>query len=264
MFYNGLDKALTIGLSDDALSKFNRPMSHNARKLLTRMLTWAAPKFAKDFNNSKAALFEEFSKIFDPTIYEWAVQRYDLSKYPGNGRAEAFQDAVVSAGPTNKDKVMRVLSLYNIQDDRWIESADIQSSNGYVGNILAEHTKQVYDLITTQFLVSDFNEHDLNRICELGATRIQLSTLRQHMSTINDPSKRSVPYLFAIARDSAIRSTFVKDAIAAEEQKQREALSRAIMYAGKPKLPYNSDVDYESAGDRAAAYAEILKELNDE
>lgn len=259
--YNGIDKSLLIGVSKESVDKFNRPMTHNARKLLVRMITWAGTKFAKDFDNNKSKLLEAFAAVYDPCKYEFVNQRYDISTYPGNGRSESMHDAIEAAPGDKKAKALHLLTLANFDNSKWVEGAEFKTKAGYVGNILHQTTSDVYQWVVTKFVVTDFNDHDLNKICEIGATRISMDVLKTSASNIYDDSKRTIPYLFAIVRDVAIKDTVARDAGLVEDRRSREAMARAMQYAGVPANKYS--ISDEDALSRAADYMSVLDSIKD-
>lgn len=263
--HNGLDRSLTIGASKDTLAKLNAPMSHPARKLLTRVLTFSLSKFAKEFNNNKALLLDEFAKSYNPVMYEHVASTYKIDTFPGTGRAESVVKLLQTLTQDHKGDGRKIaiafMQLDIFSNNKWLRDSGMETRQTVtVGNICDLHTITIYTWLTNRFLLTDFNEHDLNKICEMGASRMNLDTIKEHGLGIPDQTKKTIPYLFAIVRDVAIKQSVMKDRQAEEDRVNMAALARVMQYNTPNKLDFKAD-DLSDYMKRSEGYMSVFDNI---
>ncbi len=182
---------------------FERPMSKKARQLLFNMA-----KATTSFSTLKPReAVQILIDTFDPIKFEEAVHKYDMGQ-------------IVRLIPKKIKKIedyKHYITLDFIEDPVWLEKNEVAINRNKVG-MLTGHGQSIelYRWMVSSFLLTDFNEADLNKIAHMGSGIYDINTVMSEGSKIKDTDKRSISYLYAIVRDSAIRQHTI-------QQKEAEA-----------------------------------------
>lgn len=182
---------------------FERPMSKKARQLLFDMA-----KATTSFSTLKPSdAVQTLIHTFDPIRFEEAVHKYDMSK-------------IVKLIPKKIKKLEDYeyyVTLTFVDDQEWLEKHDVEPNRNKVGMLTGNgQAVELYRWAVSSFLLTDFTEADLNKLAHMGSGIYDVNTVMSEGAKIKDADKRSVSYLYAIVRDSAIRHHSVK-------QKEAEA-----------------------------------------
>jgi hypothetical protein len=179
--------------------RFSLPMSKLARKLLVDIVKWSRGSVWVGANLKQTA--QALSEHFDPILYEEAAHVYDVTKYIKLLEAKKIK---------NVQDYIAHIKLSNLQDEKWLRANSMQVKGARVGLVSSPRSIEVYKFLTEEFLLSDFNEAELNKLAYLGSEMFDLDIIRSEAKRIKDPDKRTVSYLYAIVRDKAIRQDTVR------------------------------------------------------
>jgi len=224
-------------------SAFLRPMSKDARALLTTMIHWSTPW---------PGVLPKFAAQYDPIAYEEACQKYVTFKY---------KDLLKGHKPKTHEEVLDILTLRNLQNYEW--SSKLQPNVHRVGLISLPRSADVYRWLTSHFLLTDFNGYDLNKISYLGDEKFSLEVIKQEAARISDPDKHSVPYLYAIIVDVTERGKIASSKEQQTEKRYSDKLTRLIQEAAEPKMVHKFDGDETSRWERERQYLDFLENKNE-
>ena len=191
---------------------FTIPMSIKARALLTDILKYCHTASIK--LGGSVELLKQFSEIYDPIIYESAVNKYTISKY--------IEKANKPKAKTMND-LIKLLRLERLSDHSWV--SDNLTLNPYCcGSFTNPDTIKVYTWLTVHFTIIDFNEHDLHRIIQLG-NDATLDDVVAGASIILDTDKRNIAYLHSIVMSNVAKNKALKQVDKVAKVKEAAALS---------------------------------------
>lgn len=259
---NGLDPVLAAGLDAACIRTLTKPMSHSGRKLMNKHLAQLMHRYATKMGMTQVKAMDVFTALFDPTVYESAAQRYECDGYPGQGAHSKWPGTTLLKGMSVKDQFEYCTALKHFDDDRWHADHSLKR-RPHVGSVTNERTAKVYTWITTYFLVTDFTDAELNKICEMGSDSFDLDTIKKYASQISDPQKRSASYLYAIARDASLKESVSRTRLAEEEARQKDSFIKAISYISTPRSLFEVTDEDHAAIERTAEYMRILQESKD-
>lgn len=218
--------------------RFDSPMSKYARKLLAIMIEW---------QKLKPNILNKFAEIFDPIVYEETCHRYKVYNYA---------TLLKEYKPKTEEEIMRALTLANLKDNDWLSRLEV--SGHRVGLISKPRSAEVYRWLTTNFLMTDFNESDLNRIAELGEEKYSFELIKQEAAKILDPNKHNMQYLYAIIFDITEKGRIVDSRTEKLDKKYADKLSKLLATDSEPKQRFTFDGDEEDRWKRERQYLDIL------
>lgn len=256
---NGLDPVLAAGLDSGCLRVLTMPMSYSGRKLLNKNLHQLIQKYAQKLGLTQVKAIAKFADTFDRIRYESVAQQFDIDGYPGTGKNSKWPDQAILKSMSLEEQFAYCANLEHFTNATWLSEHNPKHKH-HVGSVTNEATAAVYNWITSKFLVSDFSDFDLNKICEMGSSIFDLNTIIKYADQIYDPQKRSVSYLYAIARDASLKESVSRSRLAEEEARQKESFMRALDYIKTPRSPFIVTEDDYSSIDRTAEYMRILRE----
>jgi len=259
---NGLDPVLAAGLNGACLRTLTRPMSYSGRKLLNKNLQQLVVKYSQKLGLSQVATINKFADMFDPLVYESVAQQFEIDSYPGTGKNNKWPSQVQLKGLDVEGQFKYCANLEHFREQTWLAEHELKPKH-HVGSVTNASTVPVYNWMTNHFLVVDFSDQEMNKICEMGSGLFDINTIMKYAGQIADPSKRSAAYLYAIARDASIKESVSRSRLAEEEARQKESLIRAVSYVNTPKTPFEVTEDDISSIERAAEYMRILQESKD-
>jgi len=233
---------------------FQRPMSKNARKLLSAILDWAKGPSGKCFKSSNPTVecYRRFADVYQPIAFEHACHRFDLSTYT------TLLGKVYK--PNTPDSLLDIMLLKNLDDQSWVMSNSLKSNANRVGDISSERASILYEWLTTNYLMTDFNESDLNKICMMSGDEYNLNTIKVEAGGVKDTDKRNMSYLYAIVRDITSREEVVRRQERAMDLRYGAQLSKAIAYANTPKKVHLS-ADRSEEWRRERAWLDALADI---
>lgn len=181
-----------LGLPENAAArhKFELPTSKNARKLLFGILNGMASFSATKLKETSAIVTSDYN----PIKYEETAYRYDAT-------------AIVKTIPKrikSLDEYRRYFTLEFLKDEKWWDKANIPR-NRTATSVFSPAAIELYQWLASEFLLSDFSDHDLGKIIHLGSDTYDIEVIKAEARKILDIDKRSVSYLYAIVRDISIR-----------------------------------------------------------
>lgn len=208
--------------------KFTVPMSKSARKLLNDLLKHSL-HFAK--GNIKLAA-DTLAANFDPILYEEAAHLYDIGHYL----------KLLPKKIKNVNEFKNLVLLSNLKDQAWLRANELHYRTNRVGLISNAKAVEVYRWITTEFLLIDFTDQDLNKIAFMGQESFDLAVIKAEAKKIQEIDKRNVSYLYAIVRDKALKleAHKTKEFVKEEEERSKLAGILSSYLLVDKKLPYQS------------------------
>jgi hypothetical protein len=235
-------------LSKDDIIRLETPMSKKARKMFFDMMTalnsigkMKPKECAKILSESYSAVgFEDLVHKFEPSSI--------LKLLPKRVKT--------------LDEYRFYISLKFLSDSEWCEKNEVQFNRNKVGG-LSGKAAELYKWMTESFLMTDFNEYDLNKIAHMGSGIYDLETVITEGNKIKDPDKRSVSYLYAIVRDDALKQHALKQRDQSRDDDNMSRLSALI----KSTTTAGNTVAYEPAKpdefDRIRIFAESARSAKD-
>jgi hypothetical protein len=219
-------------------------------------------KFCTKLGLANNQLLERFAAVFDPLLYEAVAQQYDLEGYPGTGKNSKWPTATQLKQRSLDEQFLYCARLEHFEDHAWQNEHPMKPRH-HVGSVTNERTAQVYNWATSSFLVIDFSDAELNKICEMGSSLFDLDTIKKYAAQILDPQKRSASYLYAIARDASLKEAVSRTRRAEDDARQRGSLVRAIAYVATPRTIFDVTDDDRAALERTAEYMRLLQDNKD-
>jgi hypothetical protein len=190
------------------------------------------------------------SKEFDPIRYEEAVHTFEISKY-------------VAALPKKKlktlDEFVYFIKLGHLDDDAWLRSHGLHRKPGRIGIISNPRVVEIYTWLTTNFLLTDFSDHDLNKIAYLGQENFDINVIKSEAPKITDIDKRNVSYLYAVVRDKALRVETIKSRLEEREELIRNRLYEVVRDLPVNKLEYTFSLEDKK---RRALLSQLINTVN--
>lgn len=251
-----IETALRLCKDKSLISKFSRPMSHRARKLLTRMFQWS---MATSHNIDKSKLYSEFATLYTPILYEDACHKFNLDTYPGKQLP-----GMNAAAASKYQVVLDNLLLKNLKDKAWLETSNIKLNPYKVALLTSPDAEEIYYWLTTRWLLIDFADSELNKLAEMANADYGLQAVQNTAATIVDHDKKNVSYLYAILRDTVLRNKAVSANLAAVEDEQKLNLKKSLEFYNTPKTPFVTDLDFINKLDREYTYIEELSKKSDD
>jgi hypothetical protein len=233
---------------------FDRPMSKKARLLLVDMLNWVNESNLK-FGGFKQC-FSEIIKLYNPRDFEHWCHTYDMSKYT--------KRIPSSKKMKTKGDVLYWFEFMNLHDDNWIRESEMSLNPNRVGSL--QNCGEIYDWLTNGWLLTDFTEHDLNKICQLGQENIDLKLIKQEARQITDLDKHNIPYLYAVVESKARSAKAITVAQNKELDGYRKKLQQlyTLSKEADTKLPMRGGTALADPA-RTRAYAEAIRhDLDDD
>jgi len=239
------------------VSKLDTPMSHGARKLLLRMLHWLH-KITSTDTQSQVQCITLFLEGYSPLDYEFMSHKFNLNSYPPDSKTLLKIDKKL-------DRVKQTVSymlLTNLSNREWVDDNNIEKKVA-VPISSVQSAVDIYNYVTTKFLLTDFNDFDLNKIFEMDFQKISIDTIKKEAVCI-DIQKRNVSYLYAVVRDSSIKDSVIRSRTRETEDARKEALSRVIESASADKTPFEVDAKRLDTLARLRIYTDVLLGLKDD
>lgn len=240
-------------------SYFKRAMSKRARRLLECMLEWSNFYHMKWGGNH--AFMGAFGPEFDALVYENICHAFKVESYFPQFTKTKIRKAVPGEFKTKED-VLRAMRLEHFQDRAWISELDLKESAKQVMSLETPRAHQVYNWLTTNFVITDFSEDDLNKIAMLGDDRYTLEMIKREATKIHDVQKRSIAYLYAIVRDVTDREEYSRKGLRSAQEKNDELVKQLFRFEAeaKNKLVHPRDEDMRSKWEQERAFIDILRE----
>ena len=233
---------LLMNVPKEHKAKFTRPMSRKARKLVNDMVRWGITFIKKDPQTTGKLVAEAFSAI----VYEEAIHLYDTTGYI----------KLLDKKPKTNDEFIYFFTLQNLSDNKWLREKGLAYNDKRLGLISEPKAVELYSWFTEHFLLSDFQEQDLNKIAFLSQGQFDTSIIKREAAKIQDPDKRNIAYLYAIVRDIAIRSAAIREKDA-EVQVEHHAKLRSLCaehMQAKTKSVFEDDEELSASWSRARSY----------
>jgi hypothetical protein len=253
---NDLDPTVELALlSLPDKQVFSKPMSKKARTLLNGILKWAYQHSGKCFKSASPAVdcYRAFVKEYAAIKFEDACHRFDMSTYM-SALNKNFR-------PNKADNLLKLMLLANLEDNSWVSDNGIKSNVNRVGSLKIEKTVVLYEWLTTQFLVTDFTEIDLNKLSAMGDEKYPIQVIKEAASNIKDIDKHNISYLYAIVRDSAARAEVTRNREHISDSKNDELLRQLFSTTG-PKQQYEIP-DKTSDWNREREWIDVMRDLKE-
>jgi hypothetical protein len=204
---------------------FQRPMSKNARKLLSNILSWARGPSGKCFKGPHPTTdcYKAFAEKYHPIKFEDACHRFELSTFA----------PLVDFKPSTSENLLNVMMLKSLDSEPWVINSNLKVNVGRVGCITTDRAVALYDWLTTYYLMTDFTATDLNKISEMSGENYDFNVIKSEASKILDTDKRNVAYLYAIVRDVTSRGEVVRSQERAMGSIYDEKLRQVFSYGGE-------------------------------
>jgi len=233
---------------------FYRPMSKEARQVLNKVFSWGAQWIGSHRFGGAAKVMAEVSKVYDPLIYEQAIQKF-LN----------FSNKIINKTPSSIKRIsdgIDILMLKPLDSRNWIEENKIKENVNKVGLISLDKPAAAYSWLTTNFLLADFSAFDLNKISEMGMS-FSLDFIKTEASNIEDIEKRTISYLYAILQSKAQIQDIRKQQQAVKDDEYTHKLIGLIKndLDGKNKKSHVYDRDSPSKWARDREFIDIIRKL---
>lgn len=235
---------------------FSKPMSKKARILLNGVLDWGYQWSGKCYKSSNPSrdCYKAFIDAYAPIKFEDACHRFDMSTY--------ITLLNKSYKPNKADSLLDLMTLKNLDNQSWVNESGLKVNVNRVGFLSAERTVELYNWLTSNFLITDFTEMELNKTCEISGDQYSLETVKQEATRIADPDKRTISYLYAIVRDVTSREQVLRSRERAMESRNEERLKALFADTG-PKKQHETP-DKTAQWEREREYIDILRDLDEE
>lgn len=243
-------------------SKMKHPMSKNARKLLDAMMSWVKQFCGGQIWTGIPQFIADFDLIYSPIIYEDVCHKYKTDTYIS--ALSSKNKKTLLPGPfKTKDDVLNTMMLKHFNNHVWIYDNSIADNDRRVSILSTEKAANTYNWLTTNFLVSDFSEDDLNKIAAMGDDTFNIDTIKREASRITDIHKHNVAYLYAIVRDIAIREEYISRQNKILLDKQSAKLNSIIQLEleCQNKITHESESDYKKQWELNREFAELARSI---
>jgi hypothetical protein len=233
---------------------FSRPMSKKARMLLNSILKWAYHYSGKCFKSTMPAVdcYNAFAAEYSPIKFEDACHRFDMGTYVST---------ITKTHKPNKADNLIGLMLLRCLSDSWVNDNGIKENASRVGTLTTDRAAQIYEWATTNFLITDFTDAELNKLATLADEKYTLQAVKDAAAQIYDVDKRSISYLYAIVRDSAMRNDFARDKERALSSRYESSLKQLFANAG-PKIEHELE-DKTAEWNRERAWLELMRDIKE-
>jgi len=226
------------------------PMSVHAREVVNAMLEW----IGGHTRWNQRQLVDAIVSKWDPIIFEDAAHEYDsfvhkLTKTPLAKKA-TFDEAVDAF-------------FLSRMTSEWRARHSVTKHNK-VGIASSPAVRPVYEYLTRHFLLIDFNDFDLNKIIEMSQWGLEL--IKTEAQQITDDTKKTIPYLYAVVRGSALREEAIgrRNAVLDAKNTQKlDAILATEKSARQNKVPFRPDPTRHERWAREVAFREAYESLKD-
>ena len=239
-------------LSNPDIQVFNKPMSKDARRLLEDILTWGYGKTSSCFKvpNPGIIYIRAFIAEYKPIKFEEACHNYDMKPYV------ALINKLYK--PNKVENLMNLVLLKNLDDESWLQSNTLKI-NHRVGSLQTDRAIELYNWLTTYYVMTDFTGFDLNKIVELSGEEFDLKTIKDEANKVTDSDKKNISYLYAIIRDVMSREQVVRTREKAMDSHYDERLKKVFSYCG-PKTVYDNP-DKTAEWERERMWIDAAKDM---
>ncbi len=222
-------RALLVGTPDIVI--FDKPMSKDARKLLIDIIKWSSVHSHACFKvpNPQLACIRAFAAEYNVIKFEEACHRFNLKTY-GTLIGKHFK-------PNKVENLMNVMLLRNLDDRSWVQNNNIESNVNRIGALSNDRTIEVYNWLTTYYILTDFTGSDLNKIVDMGGDEYNLQRIKDEANRITEHEKKTIPYLHAIMKDVVAREAAVRSKERVVGSHYEERLQKVFSYGG-PKIQH--------------------------
>ncbi len=246
-------RALLLNAPD--IVAFNKPMSKDARKLLEDMIIWGTNKASQLYKvpNPSLACIRDFAAQYQPIKFEEVCHYFELKTYIG---------IINKAYKPNKiENLLNVMLLKNLDDGNWVSEHSIQLKPLRVGSLTNEKTTQLYDWLTTFFVMTDFTAAEINKIAELSTEEFNFQVIKDAANGITNDEQKKISYLYAIVRDVTSRQQVAQGREHAMDIRYAEKLAKIMTYGG-PKIQHDNP-DRAEQWRREREWLEALKDIEE-
>lgn len=241
-------------------TKLMRPMSRKAKRLLVSMLDWSKQYHVKLWG-SVADFMKDFYNEFEPLHYEEICHRFNIDHHLT--KMKSGKAGIIPGSHKTKRQVLDSMRLDHFESMKWIQDSALQDNGKRIGSITNLQAIEVYEWITTNFLLTDFSEDDLNRIISLGDEKFSFATVKREALKIHDADKRSMAYLYAIVRDLTIKEEAMRaknvDIVSSQEFKLKSIIE--IASEASTKMVHKTDQDATKRWQHELSILESIKDI---
>ena len=210
---------------------FFTPMSKNARELTQKLFDKLASLIRPGINHG--SLMTALTPRWDPIIFENAVAKY-------KNLATKISTGLDFHKKLNLNQIIDRFLLTDIDDD-WAETHGLDLNGKCVGFLTDPKVISTYRYLTKNFLLSDFNESELNKLIAMG--QFELSAITEVCNTIPDPNKHNASYLWAAMTELQQRNDSSKRKSDLAKKSSDAKLLALIDTISGEKQAYKSDAD---------------------
>lgn len=237
-----------IGLAPDQ-SVFRYPMSKTGKELLTSVLR-GCMMWRQKFTVVK--FMEALCTAYDPVKYDQFVNRHSFN-------VDKVSKAICKMKPRTLEDAIGYILLDQASQDSWREDNKV-TDKPIMGALTSPNTYQVYKWLTRNFLLTDFNDFDLNKIVELSNIT-SLDVIKLEAYGVQDPTKRSVPFLYVVVKNRVECLAAQARIDSVSKQKQEQALSGVFDLARQTKKVHQLDPGFMKSLSDDADFAAIARKI---
>jgi hypothetical protein len=230
-------------------------MSRNARTLLDNILTAIMQK-GVIYGAGRNQLLDKFVEGYLPTLYEDAVLSYEFK-----GLMKAINDSKL-VKPTKRgqeEEYIAIAHLRPLKDKIWSVPERPQTQFSFSNRV---SWSEVYEYITSAFLLEDFLEFDLIKLSEIAKTT-SLEDVKDACRKIEDPGKKVIPYLYRVIKNEAVVTAEQIKVIHANDNKNSSIISEMMSIASSKSAPVGYDPNWADDVKMTLAMMEAMKKDQD-
>jgi hypothetical protein len=233
---------------------FNTPMSKKGRLLLDSIIEYAIKHSSskiKKVSNPSIQFMQAFIDVYEPLVYEEACHKYDVQQ---------LVTAVCKKSPRAIDELVSIATLSVLNDQAWMRDNPLTLRNS-VGSLSDHNTGIIYKWLTNNYVLTDFSEHDLNKIAQMGTEGYNLEDIKSEAGNVLDNSKKNISYLYAIIVDVTNRAGVIRNKEKAIDQRYENKLREMLATSSTPKIQHYSQ-DKKADWEREREYINVLLDLD--